>query len=131
MGTVRAAIELRAVSQQARPGIVTLCDVSLTVERGELVAIIGGSGSGKTTLLDTMCGLRPPAAGSVNPISGEIGYGPQNDVIHLTPLTLPLARTLRYAAALRGVPGASVDRVLRTLQLAGRSHVPVGQLSGG
>ena len=108
--------------------MVTLHDVSLAIDPGELVAIIGGSGSGKTTLLDTMCGLRPPAAGSVSLISGEIGYVPQDDVIHLT---LPLARTLRYAAALRGVPGASVDRVLRTLQLAGRSHVPVGQLSGG
>jgi ABC-type multidrug transport system ATPase subunit len=125
---VQSAIEVRALAQRAKSGVVTLHDVSLVIDPGEMVAIIGGSGSGKTTLLDTMCGLRPPAAGSVSLISGNIGYVPQDDVIHLT---LPLARTLRYAAALRGVPGASVDRVLRTLELAGRSHVPVGQLSGG
>ena len=123
-----SAIAVSALTQRAKSGAVTLHDVSLAIDPGELVAIIGGSGSGKTTLLDTMCGLRPPAAGEVSLVSGEIGYVPQDDVIHLT---LPLARTLRYAAALRGVPSASVDRVLRTLQLTGRSHVPVGQLSGG
>jgi ABC-type multidrug transport system ATPase subunit len=131
MGAVRAAIELRAVSQQARPGIVTLRDVSLTVERGELIAIIGGSGSGKTTLLDTMCGLRPPVAGEVIRAEGTcVGYVPQDDIIHLA---LPLKRTLHYAAALRHVPdpAGAVEDVLRTLELAGRSVVPVGHLSGG
>ncbi|MCW2931232.1 MAG: transporter ATP-binding protein [Actinomycetia bacterium] len=128
---MRAAIELRAVSQQARPGVVTLRDVSLTVERGELIAIIGGSGSGKTTLLDTMCGLRPPVAGEVIRAEGTcVGYVPQDDIIHLA---LPLKRTLRYAATLRHVPDpdTAVEDVLRTLELAGRSVVPVGHLSGG
>ena len=130
-GYVRAAIELRAVSQQARPGVVTLRDVSLTVGRGELIAIIGGSGSGKTTLLDTMCGLRPPVAGEVIRAEGAcVGYVPQDDIIHLA---LPLKRTLRYAAELRHVPDpvGAVEEVLRTLELAGRSVVPVGHLSGG
>jgi ABC-type multidrug transport system ATPase subunit/ABC-type multidrug transport system permease subunit len=128
MVVVQSAIEVRELAQQTKSGVVTLHDVSLAIDPGELVAIIGGSGSGKTTLLDTMCGLRPPAAGTVNLISGNIGYVPQDDVIHLA---LPLARTLRYAAALRAVPAASVDQVLRTLELTGRSLVPVGQLSGG
>jgi ABC-type multidrug transport system ATPase subunit len=128
MVVVQSAIEVRELGQRAKSGVVTLQDVTLAIEPGELVAIIGGSGSGKTTLLDAMCGLRPPAAGTVSLISGNIGYVPQDDVIHLA---LPLARTLRYAAALRAVPGASVDRVLRALELTGRSLVPVGQLSGG
>src|SRR5215469_4638641 len=131
MDTVGAAIELRAVGQQARPGVVTLRDVTLTVERGELVAIIGDSGSGKTTLLDTMCGLRPPASGEViREDDGRIGYVPQDDIIHVA---LPLRRTLRYAAALRDIrdPSRSVTEVLRVLELAGRSAVPVGSMSGG
>ena len=61
-------------------------------------------------------------------VSRSIGYVPQDDIIHLE---LPLARTLRYAAALRGVPGTSVGAALRTLELTGRAPVPVGQLSGG
>ena len=128
MVVVQSAIEVRQLAQRAKSGVVTLQDVTLAIDPGELVAIIGGSGSGKTTLLDTMCGLRPPAAGTVSLIPGNIGYVPQDDVIHLA---LPLGRTLRYAAALRAVPGGSVDKVLRTLELAGRSPVPVGQLSGG
>ncbi|HEY7277352.1 MAG TPA: ATP-binding cassette domain-containing protein [Trebonia sp.] len=125
---MQPAIEVCALAQRARSGAVTLTDVSLAIGSGELVAIIGASGSGKTTLLDTMCGLRPPAAGTVSLTSRSVGYVPQDDIIHLA---LPLARTLRYAAALRGVPGAAVDGVLRTLELAGRSPVPVGELSGG
>lgn len=125
---MQPAIEVRALAQRARSGAVTLTDVSLAIGSGELVAIIGASGSGKTTLLDTMCGLRPPAAGTVSLTSRSVGYVPQDDIIHLA---LPLARTLRYAAALRGVPGAAVDVVLRTLELTGRSPVPVGELSGG
>jgi ABC-type multidrug transport system ATPase subunit len=125
---VQSAIEVRALAQQVRSGAVTLQDVSLTIAAGELVAIIGASGSGKTTLLDTMCGLRPPVAGTVALTSRNIGYVPQDDIIHRA---LPLARTLRYSAALRGVSGTAVDAVLRTLELAGRALVPVGELSGG
>ncbi len=78
-----------------------------------------------------MCGLRPPIAGEVIRAEGTcVGYVPQDDIIHLA---LPLERTLRYAAALRHVPDpvTAVEDVLQTLELAGRSVVPVGQLSGG
>jgi phospholipid/cholesterol/gamma-HCH transport system ATP-binding protein len=40
-------------------------DISLCVERGEVLAIIGGSGSGKTTMLRLMLGLELPSRGSV------------------------------------------------------------------
>lgn len=42
-----------------------LWDVSLTIRRGEIVAIIGANGSGKSTLLDTISGLVHPAKGSI------------------------------------------------------------------
>lgn len=41
-----------------------LWDVSLSVNSGEIVAIIGANGSGKSTLLDTISGLMHPAKGS-------------------------------------------------------------------
>ncbi len=124
------AIEVRAIGQRARSGDVILRDVSLSVDQGDLVAIIGASGSGKTTLLDTMSGLRSPRSGSVFRVPGNVGYVPQGDTIHNA---LPLARTLRYTASLREVAGrdAAVDDVLRALDLSGRSVVPVGDLSGG
>ena len=43
-----------------------LRDISLTIEKGETIAIIGGSGSGKSTLLRLMIGLDRPTSGAIH-----------------------------------------------------------------
>lgn len=55
-----------------------LRDISLTVARGELLAIVGYSGSGKTTLVNLMAGLTTPDAGAVL-LSGKPVTGPGAD----------------------------------------------------
>ena len=47
--------------------------VDLEIDRGEIVALLGGSGSGKSTLLRTVCGLVEPLAGDVR-LFGESLY---------------------------------------------------------
>jgi ATP-binding cassette subfamily B protein RaxB len=71
-------IELRHVSfrySAYEPAVLE--DVSLTVARGEFVAIVGPSGCGKTTLLKLILGLLPPTTGQI--LVGGI------DVAHLGP----------------------------------------------
>lgn len=55
---------------------VALDGVSLTVGRGEMVALIGANGAGKTTLLNTVSGILAPAAGHIG-LGGRIAHVPE------------------------------------------------------
>lgn len=50
---------------------------SFSLERGEILAILGPNGSGKTTLIKTLLGLLPLNSGSIE-IAGHCSYVPQN-----------------------------------------------------
>ncbi len=45
--------------------ITAINDVSLDVEKGEIVTLIGGNGAGKTTTLRAVCGMRQPVTGEI------------------------------------------------------------------
>ena len=115
---------------------------SLSIEPGELVAIIGESGAGKSTLLKALAGVTRPTSGRVT-VNGEdllgrltdVGYVPQDDIVH--PL-LTVREALGYAARLR-LPedvsdeeiDAAIARVLGELSLAEHAGTMIGSLSGG
>lgn len=152
MGRGGVRIDVQHLTQIARTSgrrgsdVRILDDVSLAVEAGQLVGIVGGSGAGKTTLVQALAGVRPAASGSVRfdgvdlrahlpAFRTMLGYVPQDDIIHAD---LPLRRTLRYAARLRlptETTAAAIDRAithaLAALELTDRADVPVSALSGG
>ncbi len=67
-----------------------LTDLSLTVEEGEFVAVVGYSGAGKTTLISMVAGLQAPDAGTITlegrPITGP---GPERGVVFQNYSLLP------------------------------------------
>src|SRR5436305_9267531 len=107
-------------------GAIGLDGVNVTIEPGQLTAVIGPSGAGKSTLLAALAGIGPAPGGTVT-FHGEgrdgrdsgIAFVPQDDVLHGE---LPLRRTLRYAATLRiaatsDAVDAAVDDAMRRLGL--------------
>ena len=57
-------LELRHV-KKVYDGKVIIKDISLGIEKGEIVSILGPSGSGKTTLLNLILGIAPTDQGSI------------------------------------------------------------------
>ena len=66
-------LSLKDVSFSYRPGREVLKGVSLSVERGEQVALIGANGVGKSTLLKLFVGLLEPQSGSVEVCGMHVG----------------------------------------------------------
>ena len=60
--------------------VTALVDVGLTIERGEMVSIVGPSGSGKSTLLNLIGGLDHPTSGEIE-IDGVRFSGLSDDAL--------------------------------------------------
>ena len=64
-------LELRGITKQF-PGVLATDDVSLSVDPGEIVALLGENGAGKTTLMNVLFGLYTPDAGEVLVDGGQL-----------------------------------------------------------
>lgn len=69
------SVEVRSI-EKSFGSFQALSDVNLSIQAGELIALLGPSGSGKTTLLRIMAGLEAPDRGSVHFQSHDVTHRP-------------------------------------------------------
>ena len=133
------SIESLSVSYGATP---VLDNVSLTLQRGEMVALLGSSGCGKTTLLRAIAGFVMPSAGRIvvdgRDITGLPPEARQTAMMFQSYALWPhmnVAANIGYGLRMRGVAraqiAARVESLLTLLQLEGFGAREVSALSGG
>ena len=111
-----------------RNGEAVLDAVSLTVDRGEIVTLVGPNGSGKTTLVRTLLGAVRPDGGRVIRRAGlRVGYVPQRLSIDPT-LPMSVARFLRLP---NRHSREAIDAALEDAGLPDVADRPLAALSGG
>ncbi len=127
--------------------VVALQGLNLTVEQGEMMAIIGNSGSGKSTLLNILGGLDRPSAGQVN-VGGwdllkindaqlveykrnTVGFVWQNNARNLLPYLTALENVEMPMLLTGKLDRAYAKQLLEWVGLKERMHNKLHQLSGG
>ncbi len=134
-------IELKNVTKLYQQ-IVAVEDLSLTVEDGEIMGIIGHNGAGKSTTLKMILGLIAPTAGEIRVMGRDmaqagahvkqfIGYLPEESPLYDN---MTVTEYLMFFAALYGLPkqqaAARIDDLLDSLKLSERDRF-TGELSKG
>ncbi len=131
------------VLDKAREQKTILDDISLVIEPGQLVALVGGSGSGKSTLIKSLLRINNLDSGEVY-LNGDdlrqnwaiyrslVGYVPQEDIIHHN---LTVEEVLHYACKLRLPPDTNVKeqvgKILEQVKLSPVRHTLISKLSPG
>ena len=133
-----AAIELERLERRYGER-VALAGVSVRVEEGQTLAVLGGNGAGKTTLLRVLAGLLRPNGGSARVLGAElpaerwklpaqVGYLGHEPLLYRE---LTGRENLRYHARLHGLAPARVEELLGAVGMRERADDPVRDLSKG
>jgi putative ABC transport system ATP-binding protein len=145
------ALETRDLTKHYQMGgstVRALDGVSLTIDQGAFVGLLGTSGSGKSTLLNLIAGLDRPTSGSLRIFDQDLAAMSRMDLslhrrrnvgiifqsFNLVP-TMSATDNVALAMMFAGVPRAERDRraseLLEAMGLAGRQQHRPRELSGG
>jgi len=125
------------------PGRRALADVSLTIERGTITALVGPNGAGKTTLLNCIAALALPAAGHVIVDGIDVHAAPRRAHQRMGYLAdffglyreLTVRRCLDYRARALGIDSthraAAIERAAARMGIVDRLNDRAGTLSRG
>jgi len=135
-------IEVRQLSRHYG-ALKAVQDVSFSIDRGEIVGLLGHNGAGKTTIMKMLTGYLEPSAGSIQ-IDGldiaeqrreaqrRIGYLPENCPLYPEMTVLD---ALDYQASLLGIPierrPAAIRRAVERTELGPKATATIGTLSRG
>lgn len=116
-----------------------LKDVSLTIERGAFISVIGRSGSGKTSLMNLAAGFIPPTGGAIHLGDQRVtGPGPERAVVFQEDALMPwrsVAENVALSLKLRGMGRQErlqkAQSWLEAVGLSDKANHPIWQLSGG
>ena len=137
-----ARLELENVSYHYGRGKPALANFSLSVEPGELVALLGPSGCGKTTALKVVAGLLAPTTGDVLVDGGSVLRTPPEKrraaMVFQKSLLFPhmdVAGNVGFGLRMRGASkedsGGRIEEALHQVQMEGFAGRRPGELSGG
>jgi len=129
----------------AYAGVTVLREVSLTVNEGEIVSVVGANGGGKTTLLKTVSGLLKSSAGAIEFMGERIHELPPHEICKRRLIQVPEGRQLfpkmkvihnlemgAYVPGARKNISQSLERVYGLFPLfRERANQKAGSLSGG
>ena len=118
-------------------------DISLTVDRGEVLGFLGPNGAGKSTTMKMVTGFLPPTSGTAEvcgfdvtrdpiEVKRRVGYLPEGAPLYedMTPLAF-----LNFVSEVRGISAAdradAIERAAGLINIGEVMHQPIGTLSKG
>ena len=148
MGVLLETRDLRKHYQMGAALVRALDGVSIDVQQGEFVGLLGTSGSGKSTLLNLIAGLDRPTSGSLRIFGQDLAQMSSDELsvhrrrnvgiifqsFNLVPTMTAAANVslaLMFAGVPRGAREAKAAQLLESMGLGGRQQHRPKELSGG
>ncbi|MDV6236702.1 ABC transporter ATP-binding protein [Leptospira ellisii] len=139
--TKSSIVSVVNLSKSYANGFQALKNVSLEIEKGEIIALLGPNGAGKTTLISVVCGIVNPTGGTVEVAGKDIlkDYRFTRSQIGLVPQELSVHAFESVWATVsftRGLYGKSpnpsyIEKILKSLSLWEKKDQMIMTLSGG